>query len=100
VILAAVGLFMVFRQGAKSQSHAAADAISAANAHAAAIAHAAATQVVNVNSGNTLSDGAHPSMSVPVASPDTRSVEERRAAVEFWETSTDTERSNARRLYP
>lgn len=51
-VLGAVALFLVFRQGAKSQSHAAADAISKANARAEAAAQAVATQTVTIAGGH------------------------------------------------
>lgn len=49
-VAVAVALFLAFRQGAKSQAHAAADAISAA--HATAAAAAVASQTVNVAGGH------------------------------------------------
>nr|DAU79852.1 MAG TPA: hypothetical protein [Inoviridae sp.] len=98
VLIAAVGAFLLFRQGAKSQSHAAADAISSANARAAAVAVAAASQVVNVNSGNTVS--ADPLSAQIAEQPHTPLPVEQSSYVDAFEARQSEGSENARRLYP
>lgn len=108
-VLGLVALYLVFRQGAKSQSHAAADAISQANARAtaAAAAHAQASQVVTVNSVNgsfptqtdqtAIPQAPHQSLTAPVA----HSLEQSRQ-VDIWSDDYETSREHVerRRLHP
>lgn len=108
-VLGLVALYLVFRQGAKSQSHAAADAIGAANARAAAVAaaHAQASQVVTVNSVNgsfptqtdqtAIPQAPHQSLTAPVA----QSLEQSRH-VDIWsdEYEMPGEQVVRRRLHP
>ena len=54
VAVAAVALFLIFRQGQKSVSHAAADAISAANARANAAAQAVSQNQITVAGGHVV----------------------------------------------
>jgi len=61
-IVGALALFLIFRSGAKSQSHAASDAIAVANNRAEAAAQASAVQTVNVGNSFTDQSANHPSV--------------------------------------
>jgi hypothetical protein len=105
-VLGLVALYLVFRQGAKSQSHAAADAIGAANARATAVAaaHAQASQVVTVNALNgtlPVTSNEQPSVSASLTHNSPQSLEQSRH-VDIWsdEYEMPGEQVVRRRLHP
>lgn len=94
-LIGAVVLFMVFRQGAKSQSHAAADAISAANARAsaAAVAH----QTVTVAQGHIINPATGEVLGVAsdaLGTPHPSILEQGRTVTDFDRAAAEWDRLN------
>jgi hypothetical protein len=88
----ALALFLAFRQGAKSQAHAAADAIASANVRASAAA--VASQTVNVAGGHMVNPAAGHAVNPDALDwDDSPRVIEQRREVSFWDRarSFDTE---------